>query len=85
MRYLHQTTRAKKIQQKMFLITMATTIITLLWSILLFVDLHNTSAYIWLNLSMMFAWISLCIVFVYKQLYTRRNIKSTLLKVLIDV
>ena len=67
----------------MFLISMATTIVTLLWSIILFVDLHDTSTYVWLNLAMIFTWVVLCTVFVQKELYPRN--RSTLLEVLINV
>ena len=69
----------------MFLISMATAIVTLLWSVLLFVDLHNTTTYVCLNLSMMFSWVVLCVVFVQKELYPKRKNRSTLLEVLINV
>ena len=69
----------------MFLISMATAIVTLLWSVLLFVDLHNTTTYVCLNLSMMFSWVVLCVVFVQKELYPKKKNRSTLLEVLIHV
>ena len=69
----------------MFLISMATAIVTLLWSVLIFVDLHDTTTYVCLNLSMMFSWVVLCVVFVQKELYTRQKNRSTLLEILIHV
>ena len=69
----------------MFLISMATAIVTLLWSVLLFVDLHDTTTYVCLNLSMIFSWVVLCVVFVQKELYPKQKNRSTLLEVLIHV
>jgi len=69
----------------MFLISMITSIVTILWSALLFVDLHDKNTYIWLNLTMMFSWVILCVVFIQKQLYPRRKNRSILLEVLIHI
>jgi hypothetical protein len=50
----------------MFLLTMGTIIITLLWSVQLIAPMHSQAIYIWLNLSMPASWITLCTVFVHK-------------------
>jgi hypothetical protein len=66
----------------MFLVTMVTLIISLLWSLQLFVNIGSIIVVIWINLLMIFAWITLAMVFVHKHGCPRKN-TSTLLGQLI--
>ena len=68
----------------MFLIWMATLIISLMWSVQLFVTIHGVSTVVWLNVSMMVAWITLCFVFCRKYVCVHKR-PSPLLELLIEV
>jgi len=67
----------------MFLICMSTAIISLLWSVQLFVVMPPTAVTFWLNIVMCVQWPCLCYVFCQKQLSTNR--RSPLLEFLIQV
>jgi hypothetical protein len=68
----------------MFLLIMFTMIISLLWSVQLFVPIPESPVTICLNLAMIAIWITLTVVFCHKQICPRKP-KSKLLEVLIQV
>jgi len=49
----------------MFVLTLITTIVTLLWSVQFFTSIHSTSVLLWLNMIMIITWITLCVRFVH--------------------
>ena len=55
-----------------------------MWSVQLFVTIHDVSTVVWLNVSMMVTWITLCFVFCRKYVCVHKR-PSPLLELLIEV
>jgi uncharacterized protein YacL len=64
----------------LFVLSMMTAIVTLMWSIQLFVRMPLTGITIFLNLWFMFMWLSLAYFYVRKAFKTQRNELRTLLR-----
>jgi len=63
---------------------MATLVTSLMWSVQLFVTIPDGSTVVWLNVSMMIAWISLCFVFCRKYICVQKR-PLPFLELLIEV
>lgn len=64
----------------MFLLTLGTLIISLIWSVQLIAPMKQSAITIWLNLAMMGAWITLCTVFVHKHQCPNRKYWKKIIK-----
>jgi len=57
------------IDEMVFLLSVFTAVVSLLWSIQLFAIIHSEPVILWLNISMIVSWLTLCAAVVHKQFF----------------